>query len=607
MTGFIVATVLSAVILLAALIISACIKKRPYRSSRLITPLRAFAAGVFVSGFVLFFPHYFTMFSQQPFAAQLWETIWVSVHHTVRLFIIDTGFEEIFSSAIANGIVAYAIMGTILFILAPVMTAGVILSFFRNFVSYATCFIHRQRDAYIFSELNERSLAFASDLRKNHKKAILIFTDVFGGDDEESYELGERARALGALCFRTDIATLNLKFFSKSSKLYFFAIGEDERENVRQAFSLVDPKGPYANRENVQLDVFSTGVEGELLLSNLPDTKIHLRRVDDIRSLVLRNITDLGKELFERAIVTENGEKLIRALVVGAGGHGREMLKALAWCCQMAGYRIEIHAFDVNPHAEDEFTILAPELMSKEKNGKDIPGESHYTIVFHDGISVNDARFTRALDEIDVPTSIFVSLGDDAQAVRTAVYLRQYFRQRHMPDPLIQAIVYDNQNREVLNAAKNFKSKPYDIKFIGAREDMYSERVLLRPELEEEALETHKAYGGTEENFYHVRYDYNYRSTIATTFHRQLRRDLNIANSACKSASELTEEERDLLEITEHKRWTVYLRTEGYVYSGSDDASTRDDLAKMHHNLIPYERLSPEDKRKDSTVAIGKK
>ncbi len=48
------------------------------------------------------------------------------------------------------------------------------------------------------------------------------------------------------------------------------------------------------------------------------------------------------------------------------------------------------------------------------------------------------------------------------------------------------------------------------------------------------------------------------------------------------------------------------MRAEGYVYSGSPDKTSRDDLAKMHHNLIPFDELSEEDKRKDSIVGIGK-
>ena len=603
MPGFIIATVLSAILLCVSAAFAVYTARKPYLSSRLVTPSRVLAVGIFFAGWVLFFPHYFMEFSSQPILARLWETFWVAAHHTVRLFVIDTGFEEIFSSAIRNDLVAYAVIGTILFIAAPIMTAGVILSFFRNFASYVKCFTHRRSDAYIFSELSEKSLALASDLAKNHKDAVLIFTDVFEENNEASYELCERARMLGAVCFRKDIASLNLKFFTKTSKLHFFAIGEDESENVRQAFTVSSESAPYAQREGVFLYVFSTDVEGELLLSNLPETKIRVRRVDDIRSLVHRNLYDSGEKLFSNAILQEDGTKLISALVVGTGGHGREMLKALAWFCQMEGYRIEIHAFDIDAHASDRFALEAPELLSPRNNGVYVEGEAQYRITFHDGVSVDDARCARALEEANAPTYIFVSTGEDARNVRAAVFLRRYFRQKHLSDPIIQAIVYDSKNQDILNEAHNFKGQPYEIEFVGAREEMYSERVILRQDLEEEARKTHMSYGADAESFY--RFEYNYRSSMASALHRHLRSKLGVADFDDIDA--VSEQERDLSERIEHRRWNAYMRSEGFVYSGSPEKASRDDLAKMHHNLVPFDALSEEDKRKDSTVAIGRK
>ena len=71
---------------------------------------------------------------------------------------------------------------------------------------------------------------------------------------------------------------------------------------------------------------------------------------------------------------------------------------------------------------------------------------------------------------------------------------------------------------------------------------------------------------------------------------------------ADKATGELTTEERNIIEVLEHKRWNAYMRAEGYVYSGSTDKSSRNDLAKMHHDLVDFETLSEKDKRKDSNV-----
>ena len=74
---------------------------------------------------------------------------------------------------------------------------------------------------------------------------------------------------------------------------------------------------------------------------------------------------------------------------------------------------------------------------------------------------------------------------------------------------------------------------------------------------------------------------------------------------ADKPEEELTGEERERIELLEHRRWNAYMRAEGYVYSGSPEKSSRNDLAKMHHDLVDYSALTEEEKRKDSRVGTG--
>lgn len=71
---------------------------------------------------------------------------------------------------------------------------------------------------------------------------------------------------------------------------------------------------------------------------------------------------------------------------------------------------------------------------------------------------------------------------------------------------------------------------------------------------------------------------------------------------ATKSEDELSEEEHNIIEVLEHRRWNAYMRAEGYVFSGSKEKSSRNDLAKMHHDLVDFSSLTDEEKRKDSKV-----
>ena len=164
--------------------------------------------------------------------------------------------------------------------------------------------------------------------------------------------------------------------------------------------------------------------------------------------------------------------------------------------------------------------------------------------------------------------------------------------------PTIQSIIYNSDARASLEGIKNYKGQGYEIDFIGDLKTSCSERVILDSELEAKALARHLKWG-QEDDFW--RFEYNYRSSTASAIHMNMREQLVIP-SAGKRESELTEEEIAIIEPLEHRRWNAYMRSEGYVYSGSPDASSRNDLGIMHHDLVPFDTLTDEDKRKDRRV-----
>lgn len=132
-------------------------------------------------------------------------------------------------------------------------------------------------------------------------------------------------------------------------------------------------------------------------------------------------------------------------------------------------------------------------------------------------------------------------------------------------------------------------------------ESSYTEDVVIDSEHEEDALKRHMKWG-KEEKFW--TYEYNYRFSIASTIHMKARVECGI-HGATKKEEELTDEERNIIEVLEHRRWNAYMRSEGYVFSGSKEKSSRNDLAKMHHDLVDFSFLTEEEKRKDSKVGTN--
>ncbi|MBO5065458.1 MAG: hypothetical protein J6D06_05015 [Clostridia bacterium] len=560
--------------------------------------------GVALASVIAFIPVYYNAFVTTD--CNFFETLFISVHNTIRLFVVDGDYDFIIGNIKDLSYYtfkAYSVYFAILYVLAPVFTFSFALSFFKNLSAYRKYFTHFYSDAYIFSELNERSLALAESLMmKKDSKRIIAFTDVFDHNEEKTYEMLERAKNIGAVLFKKDIISVDFSRHHKKSKLTFFIIGEDHNENLSQSLSIIEK---FKYRSNTNLNLFTYRVEDELLLAGCYETKdgesdqnikIKIRNINDAQSLVLRTLFDNGYEnVFKSAI--DNGEnKKINAVVVGMGRHGIEMTKALSWFCQMDGYVAEINAFDLNNDAEDVFCSMCPELMAPGFNGNfSDPGEAQYKISVHSGINVETKTFDDKIISLDTPTYIFVCLGDDAINIATAIKLRTLFA-RYRKFPVIQAVVYNSDKRNALVGVKNFKKQKYDIDFIGDLKESYSEEVVLNSDIIQLALQRHLRWGD-EEDFW--RYSYNYKSSVASAIHRKLKIQCKIPGADIPDPAKRSDEDRHALRVLEHRRWNAYMRSEGYVFGGTIEPAGRFDLAKQHNCLVTFDDLPESEKIKD--------
>ncbi len=589
---------LSFLTLAASIVLASTVSVGRYKRGRIMKPVNILFGGVFIAVFIAMLPIYSGIMAGTMYSVL--KTIAFSLHNTFQIFTIDAERDVILERVTCSSArlaAVYAAYLSVAFVVAPVLTFGFVLSFFKNASAYVGFMLRCFRDVYVFSELNEKSLALGADLRKNHKCAVIVYTDVFESNDEISYELIERARELRAICFKKDILAINFKAHSANAPIVFYAIGSDESENITQSLKLIEL---YKQRENTRLFVFASRVDSELLLTKADKGKLKVRRVNEVRSLVNRILFERGVELFRQAKEMPDGDKKISVVLVGLGGHGTEMLKALSWYCQMDGYHVEIHAFDADERAEDRFKALAPELMSDRYNGVLLPEEAEYTIRIHSGFDVTTKSFADEIAKLTDTTYAFISLGSDEKNIRAAVDLRMQFERMHIK-PVIQSIVYSSDEKAALQGITNYRGQAYDIEYIGDIGSSYSEAVIMNSELEADALRRHLKWG-KEEEFW--QYEYNYNSSVASEIHLNARIACGVPG-ADKREEDLTDEERRGIETLEHRRWNAYMRSEGYIYSGSPEKSSRNDLGKMHHDLVDYSSLTEEEKRKDSRVGTS--
>lgn len=580
---------------MACILLKICLSDKKRKNGLSLNTVQLLFAGSFFTGFAICFPSYMATYPAENL--QVFKAVVFSLNKAVRVFGANDLCDVVFEAAqYAPGWLgeAYSVLALLVQLLAPLLTFGFVLSFFKNVSAYIQYLISFFCEAYVFSSLNERSIMLAKDLKQHHPRARIIFTDAFGGSKDQQANLIEKAWELDAICFKKSIVAVNWKRHSAKKKVHLFAIGEDEALNVDQALQLIDL---YNTCANVQLYVFSRNIEGELVLADKEKGQMKVRRVNQVRAMILHTLHESGTQFFENARTVEGQqEKQITAVIVGMGEHGKEMLKALSWYCQMDGYRLRIHAFDKDKLAEEKFAAQCPELMDKMLNGEG----KEYDIRIHAGCDAESKQFAEIIKQMNDASYVFVSRGTDECNIQTAANLRMLFA-RNDCYPQICAVLRKSGVKKNLSDVKNYAGQPYCLTFLGEDESVYSEAVIIDSKVEQDAYGRHCSYckgdKNAEEDFW--RYEYCYRSSMAVSIHAVARKACGIPGAG-KKASEQTEAEKSVIEALEHRRWKAYMRSEGYIYS-----KTKNPMAKTHHNLMEYKGLSGDDQEKSGLVSTS--
>ena len=583
--------VISVVIFVLGIAFAVLTAKRAQRKRVYIQSFHVVFIAAFLSLTVLFYPVFFEIHKEKDVGGLV--SLFVAMQSTLQVFSINADF-SIMADGLAGemGLAAgvYSLFASFLYVLAPILTFGFILSFFQNLSSYRRYLLGFKKDVFVFSRLTNRSLSLArSERQKYGRRFTLIFTDISPSNDDISSELLEEARLLGAVFFRKDILAVRFDWHSRNAEMNFFVMGSDESEKMGQVLEL---HRRFEKRPRTNLYFFSSEKGSELLLAGKRGS-IKLRRVDEIRTLVYKTLDEYGTMLFDQAVETA-GERKITAAILGLGQYGSEMLKALTWFSQMDGYRIEIHAFDESRAPEASLRMSCPELLDETHNGVDIPGEAQYDIHFHSGVDIASLDLVEVLETLKKVTYVFVALGSDELNIETAVNLRIWVK-RFGCEPLIHAVVHSSEKQKSLVGLRNAKDEEYGIAFIGDMSTIYSDAAVINSELENRALQRHMKWGD-EEAFW--AFEYNYRSSMASIIHKKMREHCRIPGEK-KAQEERTPAEHEAYRMLEHRRWNAYVRSEGWMYSGSVERSSRCDLTKTHNLLVPFGSLPEEERVKD--------
>lgn len=548
-----------------------------------IKPIYVLIGGVFLAIFtIMLYVDY------QPETYGKASTFFLAIFHAVQIMLTGYEFDSLqglFSVGNEYFSLEYLYI-SFLFVLGPMYTFSFVLSFFEGMSSYLKYLFGYKKDIYILSDISERSLLLAQSIRKKYPQGAIIFMNAFLNNDDDNYEIIRNAKKLKAIFMKKSIVEAGLRFHKKNTKVSFFIIGEKESKNLEQTLHVVDR---FRNRQNTELFVFATSKESELLLDSIDDGIMRVRRINSSRILAHSIINDYP---ITESVTIKNDEKLISALIVGMGEQGTELTKAFLWCAQLPGYGLRIDVIDAETDAESKFRAECPEILKLNHN--DVFGEARYHLYIHGGVNVRTYSFNKIIDSLTDTSVVYVCLGDDDLNIETAINLRILLERKGLY-PKIRAIVYSDIKHKSLDLCGfvNYSGQNYDIELIGNAQKRYEYDTIANIELENKALDVHLRWADSEEEreaeiHRFNQYEYFRNSSIATAIHEKYRK-----------AERMDEETSS---IVEHMRWNAYMRTEGYVFSGSYEKDSRNDRAKIHHNLHPWKRLDTSSRKIDERI-----
>ena len=599
--------------------------------SKILTPLQIVLVGFFLALVVILYPVYhFGYFADQRGIFKILRSFSLSVQHTLQIFVLNIDFNIIKDFVVDSGKVdrvlgvIYSTYATIMYVLAPAMIASFILSLLKETsarIKYALSF---GADIYVMSELNAKSLALATDIKKQAGRKLIVFAGVQKKDEDEDSELIDEAKHLGAICFKSDICDIGLKRLSKKIKRKLYFISEKEDENISKALAVIgDCRGnKNLNSKNTQFYVFATSVESEILLNSADIGDMKVRRVNDNKNLTWKTLRE--NSIFNDAVDCEEkdakGEKQLNIAIIGCGNYGMEFLKAVCWLGQMPNYRLTVHVFDKDKDVEEKVRFVAPGLFERNKNFVD--GECNFKIDFHPDTDVTSDKFIKELASVGRVTSVFVTLGSDELNISTATRLRIEFLRKGYPSdsPSIYPIVYSSTLHEIADGGeklviptkdKDGNNLSYNLKFIGTLKDRFSVVNIELERLENMAFDYHKHWANLakeEEREQaladavkeYAQYEYPRASSMAQTIYGIY--IVEYIKATKKEGEKFTQDDIVLYNDYEHRRWSAYMRAEGYTKSAA-----KNHLAKTHSDLKPFAELSEHDKKKDDVWHIALK
>ena len=503
-----------------------------------------------------------------------------SIIYSAQTIIISEDVSLITSVELQNIIdIVYVGIIYILFLAMPLLTVSFLLSILNDFSTKIKLMFIQKRKIIIFSNLNEKSLTIAEN-QKDKNTAI-----IFANYTKEEVDYNKRLNTIKALKIKEEIENIEFKHI-KNKEITIYIMLENEEKKLNTTLELIEK---YKNL-NIKIYLITSNEISENILDSVDKGEIKLEIVDEIERTVCEVLQE--KPIYLNTINNE-----ISVLIVGGGKVGQEFLKAITWCGQIIGYTLKITLIDIKADSIKEKLMLNyPELIQ------------NYNYEFIQ-VDVNSIKLEEKLQKLNNINYIIVTLNDEEQSLKQAMFLRRYFINKNDTRPIINIWIENNLKNEQVNKLINEKGNSYDIHAFGSINQMYNTTPIINSKLEKMTKNVHLSYSPQDtelKEFY--KKNYNIKSSRAFALHIKykiysiLKEKYTGKEEIDKKLFEQYIKEEAIMNkliINEHNRWMAYMRSIGFKKATIEDVQkykTQTNhhvnfLGKLHPALVEYDQL----------------
>lgn len=406
----------------------------------IFTPMQIFYAGVAISAFMLWCYIRFQVSGNWIIAGL------DSIAATAKMFGFDTKAAEFVKDIFGDEPVhwlkeAYV---SLVAILVPCLTVRAVFGIFKETYNRLVYFF-KGGNSHIFSELNEKSLCLARDIRKKDKKAVIVFADAHrNSSKKENPGLFGEAEELKAILTKRSVYDFNFflqrpllikQLILKKERNYtLYLIDEEETDNVKTGINLFNT---YYEK-NLTVNIFSSLESSEAFVDDTvalyESDKIKKDRVKAKLNLVnhaqIIAYDMLLKHPMYIAADRCNSDTL-SVLVVGTSNIAMECFKAAMWCGVMRNYNFKIRIIDSEENKirfDYRFADMAEEF---EKAGVEIDFD-------YIPAKIDSAGFMDAVKSCHDANYIIVATDNDELTINTAsVVHREIIREQVRRDEYV--------------------------------------------------------------------------------------------------------------------------------------------------------------------------